>query len=196
MPGTKERELVYYIAVSLDGYIAGPDGETDAFPIEGDHMQAILADYADAVPSHVAAALGIEPTLTTFDTVLMGWNTYNVAASVGITSPYAHLKQVVFSRTVRDDADGVTITSEDPRAVVARLKAEPGTGALWLCGGGELASTLLDDIDRLVLKVNPLVFGSGIGLFGGTTVDPRAFELEKSTPYKSGVIKNEYRRVA
>jgi dihydrofolate reductase len=189
------RELVYYVATSLDGFIAGPGGETDAFPIEGDHMAVLSTRFADAIPSHVAAAVGIEPTGTVFDTVLMGWATYSVAADAGIASPYAHLRQFVFSRSPRASVDGVAITAEDPAAVARRLKAEPGPLSLWLCGGGSLASALVDEIDRLVLKVNPIVFGGGIPLFGGRAVDPRALTLVESTPFASGVVVNEYRRV-
>jgi dihydrofolate reductase len=187
------RDLVYYIATSLDGYIAGPDGETDVFPIEGDHMRTVLTDYADAVPAHVASALALNQPLTTFDTVLMGWKTYQVGVAQGVTNPYPHLRQIVFSRAPRPAVDGVTITAEDPRAVVQRLKAELGA-PVWLCGGGELAAALRDEIDRLVLKVNPLVFGSGIPLFGGTRFDPREFTVTTSTTYTSGVLITEYRR--
>jgi dihydrofolate reductase len=188
------RELVYYVATSLDGYIAAPGGETDAFPVEGDHMAALLADYADAVPGHVASALGISQPLTTFDTVLMGWTTYRVAADVGIASPYPHLRQFVFSRSPRPHTESVTITAEDPRLVVRELKAETGAADIWLCGGGELASALVDDIDRLVLKVNPIVFGGGIPLFGGRVIAPEAFELVESRRFESGVLVNEYQR--
>ena len=189
------RELVYYVAISLDGCIAGPNGETDAFPIEGDHMAVLSTAYADAVPTHVASALGIEPTRTVFDTVLMGWTTYRVAADVGIASPYAHLRQFVFSRSDRPAVEGVTITAEEPREVARRLKAESGSAAVWLCGGGSLASAVVDEIDRLVLKVNPIVLGGGIPLFGGAALDPRRFALVRSTPFESGVLVNEYRRV-
>ena len=188
------RELVYYVATSLDGYIAAPGGETDAFPVEGDHMAALLSDFADAVPGHVASALGIEQPLTTFDTVLMGWATYRVAADVGIASPYPHLRQFVFSRSHRAEVEGVTITAEDPRLVVRDLKAEPGPADIWLCGGGDLASALIDDIDRLVLKVNPLVFGGGIPLFGWRVIAPETFELQSTRRFESGVLINDYRR--
>ena len=193
------RELVYYVAASIDGYIAGPGGETDAFPIEGDHMEVVFGEFADALPSHVAGALGIAQDRSVFDTVLMGWNTYQVGGSVGILSPYPHLKQFVFSRSEREPVDGVEITAEDPRSVAARLKAEPTGGSIWLCGGGELAGTLIDEIDRFVVKVNPVLLGSGIPLFGraglgGAAFTPEALRLERSRSFDSGVVINEYRR--
>ena len=73
------RELVYYVAVSLDGYIAGPGGECDAFLAQGDHAPVVFEEYADALPGQAHAALGITPPRTRFDTVVMGWNTLRPA---------------------------------------------------------------------------------------------------------------------
>jgi dihydrofolate reductase len=75
---------------------------------------------------------------------------------------------------------------------VRSLKAEPGSG-IWLCGGGRLAAALADEVDRLVLKVNPVVLGSGTPLFDGR-VPGHSFRLEQSTPFDSGVVVNEYVR--
>lgn len=192
------RELVYYVAVSLDGYIAGPGGEFDAFPVEGDHMAALNARFSDAIPTAIADAFGIERTGTMFDTVVMGWNTYAVGLPVGMTSPYQHLQQVVFSRT-RTEADipgehpNLTLTSEDPVEVVRRLKSEPGN-SIWLCGGGTLATRLSGEIDRLVLKRNPLLFGDGIPLFAPGAYQPSAFDEVSTTAFGSGVVVSEYVR--
>ena len=184
------RELVYYIAVTLDGYIADPQGGYDAFVAELDPTSAAFQDYADALPAHVLAALGIEPPGTRFDTVIMGWNTLTPALEIGIDSPYSHLRQVVASRRARSVAPDVTLTS-DPVATVRELKAQSGLD-IYLCGGGELAGALLPQIDRLVLKRNPLVFGSGIPLFGNTPYVPRRFTLESTQPFDSGVIIEQY----
>src|SRR5690606_31179339 len=96
--GVRMRELTYYVAVTLDGYIAGPRGEYDAFLTDGDHMAAIAERFADTFPTAVAGALGIEQRRSEFDTVLMGWNTYAVGLQHS-TSPYGHLRQFVFSRS-------------------------------------------------------------------------------------------------
>lgn len=189
------RELVYYVAVSLDGYIAGPEGEFDAFPMEGDHMAAITERYADTIPTDLAIALGIERTTPMFDTVLMGWNTYAVGVPMGVRSPYRHLRQIVFSQTRRADADDVQTTDDDPVAVVKRLKQEEGA-AIWLCGGGALAATLVGEIDRLVLKRSPMLFGSGIPLFAPGPYAPARFDEVATTAFRSGVVLSEYVRGA
>lgn len=184
------RELVYYAAVTLDGYIAGPHGEFDAFLIEGDHMDGINERFADTIPTVAAEALGITQKGELFDTVLMGWNTYEVG---GLPSPYAHLRQIVFSRTKTAEAENLEVTSEDPVSVVRRLKQEEG-GAIWLCGGGSLAAALADEIDRLILKRQPLLFGSGIPLFGDRPYRPERFDAVETVAYDTGVVFTELER--
>ncbi|WP_233555956.1 dihydrofolate reductase family protein [Galactobacter caseinivorans] len=106
------RELVYYVAVSLDGFIADPSGGFEAFPVEGDHMEAVMGEYADALPGHVLSALGIDPPRTRFDTVIMGWKTLTPALDVGIASPYPHLHQIVASRQARTVDPAISLTPD------------------------------------------------------------------------------------
>lgn len=188
------RELVYYVAVSLDGFIAGPNGEYDALDAEGDHMAAIFDRYPETLPTVAAASLGLAQPTATFDTVVMGWNTYAVGLPFGMTSPYSHLRQIVFSRSHEAEGENLLVTDDDPVDVVRTLKAEPDGAAIWLCGGGALAGRLVDEIDRLVLKVNPKLFGSGVPLFAGLDYRPRAFEPVASTGFASGVTIAEFAR--
>lgn len=184
------RNLVYYVAVSIDGFIAGPTGEFDAFLVDGDHASVVFGEYADALPAHAHKALGITPPQTRFDTVIMGWNTLTPALEVGITSTYPHLRQIVASRRPRDLAPELTVTDE-PLALVREVKQEDGLD-VWLCGGGELAGALLPEIDRLVLKRHPVVFGSGVPLFGNTPYEARAFAPVGTRAFESGVVIEEY----
>ena len=147
------RSLTYYLATSLDGRIAAPDGGFSAFLDSGDHMEMVVRDWTDALPAPALEALGITPDNDTFDTVLMGWNTYAVGLPFGVTNPYPHLEQVVFSRSHGQDevADAIRVVADDPVAEVQRLRKEDGAG-IWLCGGGRLAATLADEIDRLASR--------------------------------------------
>jgi dihydrofolate reductase len=187
------RELTYYVAVSLDGFIAGPGGDVSAFPVTGDHIDMICRDYVDTLPDVALDALGLTARGERFDTTLMGWATY-AAGFAATRDPYPHTRQVVFSRrhTAADVPDGVTVTAEPPVEVVRRLKAGPGTG-IWLCGGGVLAGRLAGEIDRLVLKVNPVVLGHGTPLLTDPVARPD-LRLERSTAYRSGVVVSEYAR--
>lgn len=74
---------------------------------------------------------------------------------------------------------------------VRGLKREEGVD-LWVCGGGVLAGTLLPQIDRLALKRHPVVFGSGIPLFGPASYQPRGFALTRTRSFASGVVIEEY----
>jgi dihydrofolate reductase len=185
------RELTYFVAVSLDGPISGPDDDFSAFPVTGDHVEMIVRDYRDTLPKVALDALGLTADGSRFDTTLMGWNTY-AAGFAHTRDPYPHTRQLVFSRTRgQADADpGVEVTAADPVEVVRDLKRGEGSG-IWLCGGGRLASALVGEIDRLVLKVNPVVLQDGPALFAGD-FEPRTFALERSTPYESGVVVHEH----
>jgi len=190
------RELTYYVAVSLDGYIAGPDGEFDAFLAEGDHMQPIWARYGGTAPTDLAAAAGLPIVDSPFDTVLMGWNTYAVGLpDHHLTNPYRHLRQVVFTRSheAPSGSEGVEFTGSDPVETVRALKREDGKG-IWLCGGGALAAVLVDEIDRLALKVNPVMLGAGIPLFGERTYAPLSWRSTSTQTFRSGVTFAEYER--
>lgn len=178
-------ELVYYVAVSLDGFIAAPDGNFDAFPIELDH-----GEFVETLPGHALSALGITPSNTRFGSVIMGWSSYTPAITLGIDSPYPHLRQFVATRSERDVPGEITLT-RDPVATVRELKSE-GDLDVYLCGGGELAGTLINEIDRLVLKRNPLVFGDGIPLFGRRPYQPAHFDPVARRQLESGVSVEQY----
>jgi dihydrofolate reductase len=189
------RKLTYLVAVSLDGFIAAADGSFDAFSMEGDHIGMLIKELPETLPAPALSAMGITPANTTFDTVVMGWNTFAVGLAVGLDNPYPHLRQVVFGRShgPRDVGAGIELTADDPVDVVRRLKAESSDRDIWLCGGGALAASLADEIDRLVLKVNPVVLGSGISLFR-SGASPLPFQLEHTRRFESGVVVSTYSR--
>lgn len=187
------RELTYYVAVSLDGYIAGPNDEFDAFLVEGDHA-ALWEHYGGTAPTQLAEAAGLSLAESPFDTVLMGWNTYATGLP-GLPNPYRHFRQIVFSRTHEAPAgsEGVELTRSDPVETVGALKREEGKG-IWLCGGGGLASALADEIDRLALKINPVMFGDGIPLFGARGYAATRWKRTGTRAFESGVVFAEYAR--
>lgn len=184
------RELVYYVAVTLDGFIAGPDGQFDAFVFEGDHMDAINDRFSDGMNSHIARHLGIQQPGTTFGAVLMGASTYAVGLP-DFPSPYEHLDQYVITHRDYPPAEGVTITDRDPVELVNELKAQDGAD-VWLCGGGNLATQLRGEIDRLVLKRNPVTFGAGIPLFAPGDYAPVRWQRVSHRDFDSGVAITEW----
>lgn len=187
------RVATYFVAVTLDGFIADPAGRWDDFLGEGDHVQAQLREYPETLPVHVHHALGLASTRDHFDTVLMGWHTYTPALDAGIASPYPHLRQYVASRHEREVGEGMTVTP-DPLGTLRELKAEPTGTGIWIAGGGTLASAVVEEIDRLVLKVHPVLFGTGIPLFASREYHARHFDFVRARPFDSGVVFLEYAR--
>ena len=187
------RELTYFVATSLDGRIAAPDGSADFFAQDPAYLTELAAEWGDAFPTAFHEASGSEPPRTRFDAVVMGRATFEPALAAGIGSPYAHLDTYVCSTTLAPlDHPEIQVVGTDPVALVRRLKAADGTG-IWLCGGGRLAATLVDEIDRLVIKLNPVSTGKGRPLFDGP-VDVRRWRRVSSRVFDAGVVLLEHVR--
>ncbi|WP_416668712.1 dihydrofolate reductase family protein [Egbenema bharatensis] len=187
------RKLTYYVACSLDGYIAHQDGSHDGFSQDSEYLAEIVATFPETIPAHLHDVMGVKGENQWFDTVLMGRRTYEVGLKVGVTNPYPHLKQYLFSRSMRESPDAaVELISEDAIARVKKLKQESGQG-IWLCGGADLAAALFAEqlIDQLILKINPFLMGAGIPLFAGT-IAQTALKLTDSKIYSNGVVVVHY----
>jgi dihydrofolate reductase len=165
------RKLVYYVAATLDGFIAGPDGgdPTGAsyFPLHPDLVEFIAAEFPETLPGAARQAMGIDGPGKRFDTVLEGRSSYEVGLAAGVSNAYPHLRHLVFSSTMRQSPDPtVELVAADPAETARSLKGKDGLD-IWIVGGGKLAHALLPEIDRLVLKQHASVIGSGIPLFDG-----------------------------
>jgi dihydrofolate reductase len=165
------RRLRYSVAMTLDGYIAGPAGEADWIVTDPD------IDF-DAIFSE-------------FDTLLMGRRTF--AAMAGSGSPagsFGDLKIVVASRTLDSrHYPRVTIVADHLKEAVTALKQEQGKD-IWLFGGGELFRSLLDFglVDTVEVAVIPHLLGGGIPLLPSPARQAK-LELTRHVLYpKSGIV--------
>ncbi|AHH15125.1 ribD domain-containing protein [Nocardia nova SH22a] len=181
------RKLVYYVGVSLDGYIAGPAGEVEFYPRSDEMTEWMCGRHPDSIPTHIRPHVGMSVDLPAreWDTVLMGRGTYEPGALEGVTNPYAHLKQYVVSKTL-DPAryPDVEIVADDPVALVRKLKQQEGK-AIWLCGGGSLAGALIDEIDEMIIKSYPVLAGGGVSVVSGT-FSPTAFRPVQRREFDNG----------
>jgi dihydrofolate reductase len=166
------RRLCYGVAASLDGFIAGPNGEYDW----------IVHD-----PSIDFAAMFAQ-----YDTLLMGRGTYEVASSAEHMQPTPGQRWVVVSTTLKpEDHPGVTIIGSGVEETVAAMKGQPGKD-IWLFGGGVLFRSMLDAglVDTVEVGLMPVMIGSGVPLMPG---GPRqSLHLEESQTLPSGILMLKY----
>jgi len=175
------RKVKYGVGVSLDGYIAAPDGSVDWLNRATRHAKG--EDF------------GMGAFFKSIDTVLMGRKTYEIAVKMGMGGGgYPKMKNYVFSRTLPPgERDGVEYVSGDPAELMAQLKKQPGKD-IWLCGGGELASEFLKAgaLDEVILGIAPVLLGAGRLTFPPGFSETEV-ELVECKQYKGGVVGLTYR---
>lgn len=166
------KRVRYGVAMSLDGFIAGPNGE---------------ADWIVSDPE-----IDFEALFAQFDTFLVGRRTFEpMAKASGGETPGT--KTFVFSRTLKqEDYPRVTIVAEDVEKTVAGLRAETGKD-IWLFGGGVLFRSLLEAglVDTVEVAIIPVLLGEGIPLLPSMTKQTK-LKLTGHKVYKSGIVSLEY----
>jgi len=162
-------KLRYGVAMSLDGFIAGPNGE---------------ADWIVAEPEFDFVSLWAE-----FDTLLMGRRTYEAAIKRLGKSWIKGMTVAVASRTLQpSDDSGVTIIRELSREVLRALRAK-SKNDIWLFGGGELARDVLNlgEIDRVEISLIPVLLGTGIPLVAPSAREAK-LKLVQQKVYPTGRV--------
>lgn len=162
------RKVRYEVAVSLDGFIAGPNGEYDWIPTDPEMDFAALYDQ--------------------FDTIFVGRRTFELFHTM-----MPKKETFVFSRTLQaTQYPDVTIVHENLEAVVTELLTKPGKD-IWLYGGGSLFQSLLEAklVDTVEVAVMPVLLGAGVPLFP-SSYNPTKLELTKHRVSKAGVVALAY----
>jgi dihydrofolate reductase len=168
------RRLRYSVAMSLDGFIADPNGGYDWI---------IMDESIDF------AAMFRE-----FDAFVMGRKTFEVSAHTEFDQMFSDSEVIVFSRTLKESPrEGIRVVSTSPEDTVRELKSKPGKD-IWLFGGGQLFRTLVDAglVDTVEVAVMPVLLSQGIPLLPpGDQI--RGMKLEKcETLPKSGIVMLSY----
>jgi dihydrofolate reductase len=170
------RKVVLGLGISLDGYIARPNGAVDFLFMPKDYSMA--------------------PFFATIDTAIMGRKTLDAALKMAGGSVAPGLAAYVFSHSKPPgERDGLTFVNESPAAFVRRLRKRSGKD-IWLMGGGELAREFLkaDLVDELYIGVVPVLLGEGIPLFP-SGFPQRNFSLLENKTFSKGMIALKYNRV-
>lgn len=166
------RKVVLNVAVSLDGYITGPNGEYDWCLTDDDY--------------------GMTDFLNSVDATLMGGKTYREIIKFG--PPYPECKNYVFTRTEKSAPyENIVLVSEDIPEFVKSLKHKNGKN-IWLFGGSEIIQPLIEEnlVDEMMLAIHPLLLGGGLPLFKNLP-ERKPFQLSDSITYPSGLVQLIYK---
>lgn len=167
------RKIRYIVAMSLDGYISGPNGETDWI-----------------VPDPEVDFIGL---WAQFDTGLMGRKTYDVAKLRLGEAAFSGMKVTVVSRTMKQaDHPTINVISELTRDRVEAVRAQAAKD-IWLFGGGELFRSLLEmsEVDTVEVSVMPALLGDGVKLLPGSGAQTK-LKLSSQKIYQSGIVSLAY----
>ncbi len=170
------RKIVYGVGISLDGFIARPNGAVDFLFMPKDYSMA--------------------PFFASIDTAIMGRKTFDVAAASSQKGGPA-MPTYIFSRTLKSgERDGLHFTRQRPATLIRQLRQSPGKD-IWLMGGGELARDFLREnlVDELYLGIVPSLIGEGLPAFP-TGFPQRYFALVENKTYSRGLIVLKYKRAA
>jgi dihydrofolate reductase len=168
------RQVRYSVAASLDGYIADASGKFDWIPEDA------TVDFA-ALFARV-------------DTVLLGRRSFDLVQGGGGPPWGPHMRVYVFSHTLRPEAyPGVTVIGKHAAEVVRALRGEPGSGEIWLFGGGQLFSSLAaaGQVDAVEVTVVPILLGGGVPL-AAPGLPRTALTLRHIHRYPTGIVSLRY----
>jgi len=173
------RKLILGLAITLDGYIEGPNGEYDWCFIDQDY--------------------GLKRFFERIDAIFIGRKSYEVAqqqSEIGngdaIISGMPALTEYVFSKTLTSVKEGAILISGDSVAEALRIKSERGKD-IWLFGGASLYDAFMKEglVDELWLSVHPILLGSGKLLFSRQDGRTKLKLLESKT-YETGLVSIRY----
>ena len=168
------RKIILGLAVSLDGFIEGPNGEYDWCFTDQDYG---MTEFYKRIDSLFIGRRSYELLLTMDNDAMPG---------------FPKLKEYVFSTTMKDAKPGVIIINDDIKKNIEKIKHEPGKD-IWLFGGASLTSSLLnlDLVDEMSLAIHPIILGSGKPLF--SDIKKRIpLNLIDTKTYSSGLVTMVY----
>jgi dihydrofolate reductase len=168
------RKVILQLAVSLDGYIEGPNGEYDWCFTDQDYG---MSEFFKRIDSIFIGRKSYELTLTMGDAEMPG---------------FPKLTEYVFSTTLKEVKPGTILIKGDIEAEVRRIKNEPGKD-IWLFGGASLTASLMNLglVDEISLAVHPIILGSGKALFSNIK-HKLPLTLTDTKTYSSGLVALTY----
>jgi dihydrofolate reductase len=170
----RSRSVRFGVAMSLDGYIAGPNGEADWIVMDPE------IDFAEI--------------FARFDTLVMGRGTFDAMRAMGGGGgEMPGVEVFVISRSLSPDDHPTVTVATDVEQVITELKRRPGKD-IWLFGGGQLFRSCLELglVDAVDVGVMPVLLGDGIPLLPSPAPRTRLALVGRRVYEKSGIVSLEY----
>jgi dihydrofolate reductase len=173
------KKIILYIAASIDGRIAEPDGGIE---------------WLSEFPITKEMNYGYKEFIASIDTIIMGGRSWRELSNMDAMGAYAGKAIYVVSRHDWGETENTKFITENVIEHITALCNEPGKD-IWLFGGGELVSVLLaaDLVDEMRIAYIPVILGKGISLFLEQPKKSK-WELAESKNYSSGIMMVEYRK--
>jgi dihydrofolate reductase len=173
----KNRKVLLYIAMSLDGYIARPDGDIDWLS----SVQQEGEDY------------GYGDFIKTVDTVIMGRKTYDKVLLFGVPFPHSDKECYIITRSERPPIGNLIFYTKDLNNLIASLKEKQG-GNIFVDGGAEIVNTMMKQrlFDEYIISIIPVFLGDGIRLFNDARPE-ETVTLVSSVRFDSGLVQLHYK---
>ncbi len=174
----KNRKVLLYIAMSLDGYIARPDGDIDWLS----SVQREGEDY------------GYGDFINTVDTVIIGRKTYDKVLSFGVPFPHSDKECYIITRSERPPIGKIIFYTNNLKDLVASLKGKQG-GNIFVDGGAEIVNTMMKHglFDEYIISIIPVFLGNGIRLFNDARPE-ESVTLVSAVSFDSGLVQLHYRK--
>lgn len=174
-----KTKLILYIAMSLDGYIAGPNDSLDFLS----RVEQPGEDY------------GYTAFTDTIDTVIMGRRTYDKVLAMGYSYPHAHKESYIITRSTHPSIGNINFYNGNLNQLIAELKARNTGKHIYCDGGAEIVHLLLagSHIDEFIISIIPVLLGGGVSLFRDGR-QSAGLELLASRTYESGLVQLHYKQ--
>ncbi len=172
-------KVILYIATSLDGYIARPDGNLD---------------WLTSIPNPETGDYGYAALLERIGTIMMGRKTYDELLGFRIEWPYTGFDTIIVStdKLLKIRSPDTRLLTENLPDVVTALKKQSPKD-IWLVGGGQLINAFIQNglLDQMIISIVPKIIGDGIPLFPKNTLETE-WKLVDTQMFETGLVNLTY----
>jgi dihydrofolate reductase len=184
------RKLKLQVQMTIDGFVAGPDGELDWMWVPGERDEASFQKVIELADSCDTILLGRKMTREFIDHWENVVDNLPDSPEQSLAQRMVNMRKIVFSRTqTAINGRNLEVENGDLAAAIQALKKEPGRD-IMVYGGANFVSSLISQnlIDEYFIFRNPVAIGNGLSIF----TEKKLLKLDSSTAYKNGKILNKY----